>query len=251
MIEKDRIIVSVHIHKNGGMQFKNFLLKSFGKELCLEYGKDSAVLKRFFSGGQRAVPKVDDYQKYKIVHGHFLANRFDGFENIELITFLRDPAQRLVSNYYFFKRNFYNHSPISHMIKDGLTLEQYIELDSSKNVQSFFLANKSIDDFKFIGILEEYESSIKIMKKIFDLKLNIEGQIFYYKECLKYILKKNKPNVMTFDKFSSNKNKDKNEKRYEISKELLEKIKQNNLLDYELYEKAKFKFNKMKEQYDI
>lgn len=245
------MIVSVHIHKNGGMQFKNFLLKSFGKELCLEYGKDSTVLERFFSGGKRPEPKFDDYKPYKIVHGHFLANRFDGFEDIELIAFLRDPAQRLVSNYYFFKRNFYNHSPICHMIKDGLTLEQYMDLDSSKNVQSFFLANKSIDDFKFIGILEEYEASIKIMKKIFNLKLNFEGQIYYYREYLKYILKKNKPKVMTSDKFSSNKNKDKNEKKYEISEVLLEKIKKNNLLDYELYENAKVKFNKMKEQYDI
>ncbi|MBE3606333.1 sulfotransferase family 2 domain-containing protein [Campylobacter sp. RM13119] len=245
------MIASVHIHKNGGMQFKNFLLKYFGKELCLEYGKDNAVLERFFSGGKNPEPKVDDYKAYKIVYGHFLANRFDSFDNIELITFLRDPAQRLVSNYYFFKRNFYNHSPICHMIKNGLTLEQYIDLEGSKNVQSFFLANKSIDDFKFIGILEDYEASIKIMKKIFDLKLNIEGQLFYYQEYMKYIFKKNKPKVMTFDKFSANKNKDKNEKKYEISLELLEKIKQNNLLDYELYENAKIKFNKIKEKYDV
>lgn len=245
------MIVSVHIHKNGGMEFKKYLLKSFGHKLLLEYGQDSALLTRFFSGGERQEPAVDKYQKYKIIHGHFLSNRFDKFDNVELVTFLRDPAQRLVSNYYFFKRNFYNHSPICHMIKDGLTLEEYIDLDSSKNVQSFFLANKSINDFKFIGILEEYEASIKIMKKIFNIKFNIKGQIVYYKEYLQYLLKRNKPKVMTFDKFSSNKNKDKNEKKYEISVELLERIKQNNLLDYELYDNAKARLNKMREQYDI
>lgn len=245
------MIVSVHIHKNGGMQFKNFLLKTFGKELCLEYGKDSAILERFFSGGQRPQPKVDDYQKYKIVHGHFLANNFDSFENVELITFLRDPAQRLVSNYYFFKRNFYNHSPICHMIKDGLTLEQYIDLESSKNVQSFFLADKSLDDFAFVGILEEYENSIALMKKIFDIKFDVKNQYFYYKKYIEYLMKKDKPKVMIFDKFSSNKNNYKKERNYEIPPLLLEKIKKNNSLDYELYDNAQKKFNVLKEKNDI
>ncbi len=245
------MIVSVHIHKNGGMNFKNFLLKSYGKNLLLEYGKDNDVLKRFFSGGKNRAPIEKDYEKYKIVHGHFLANRFDSFKNIELITFLREPSQRIVSNYYFFKNNFYNHSPICHMIKEGLTLEEYINLESSKNVQSFFLANKSIDDFKFIGILEEYESSIKLMKRIFNININPYGILFFYIEKLKYLLKKDKPEIMTFNKFSSNRNKDKKERTYEIDKKLLELIQKNNQLDYELYNKAKIKFNKWKIEYAI
>lgn len=245
------MIASVHIHKNGGMEFKKFLLKSFGKKLFLEYGKDNDVLDRFFSGGKNLNPIQENYLNTKIVHGHFLANRFAEFEHIELITFLRDPAQRLVSNYYFFKKNFYKNSPICHLIREGLTLEEYIDLDSSKNVQSFFLANKSIDDFTFIGILEDYEASLSLMKKIFNIKFSLINQIFYYKDYIKYKMQKNKPKIMTYDKYSSNKNNDKKDRSYEISDVLLEKIKNNNKLDYELYQNAQKKFIQLREKYDV
>ena len=245
------MIVSVHIHKNGGMKFKNFLMKSYGQKLLLEYGKDNEILKRFFSGGNNPEPNIQNYENYDIVHGHFLANRFDSFPNIELITFLREPAQRVISNYYFFKRNFYAHSPICHMIKEGLSLEEYIDLDSSKNVQSFFFANKSIQDFKFIGILEEYETSIFLMKKELDIKFSLQNQAYFYKEFLKYIKSNRKEGVMTFDKFNTNTNNDKDGSQYEISSELEEHIKMNNQLDYKLYEEAKKCFDNLKEKYNV
>lgn len=238
--------MSVHIHKNGGMQLKNFLLKSFGQKLYLEYGKDNDILERFFSGGKKHNPKVEDYSKYKIVHGHFLANKFDDFNNIKLITFLRDPAQRVISNYYFFKRNFYNNSPICHMIRDGLTLEEYIELDSSKNVQSFFLANKPLDDFVFVGIIEEYENSINLMKKVLDIRFDIKSQCFYYKKYIEYLLKNKREKVMRFDNFSANKNSEKKANKYDVNSLLMKKILTNNEQDYELYYNAQKKFNMMR-----
>ncbi|MFW0884358.1 sulfotransferase family 2 domain-containing protein [Candidatus Acidulodesulfobacterium sp. H_13] len=246
------MIVSVHIHKNGGMQFKNFLIKSYGKKLFLEYGKDNEVLKRFFlGGGDNKKPDPKDYKNFDIIHGHFLANRFDHFSNIELITFLRDPAQRLISNYYFFKNNFYDHSPICHMIKDGLSLEDYINIESSKNVQSFFLANKSIKDFKFIGILEEYAISVFLLKKELNIKFSFQNTMCYYNKYLNYLRDENKSSVMTFNKMSANKNKNKIGHCYDISPKFIRTIKNNNKIDYELYNEAKLHFKILKEKHNV
>jgi hypothetical protein len=233
------------------MHLKKLLLKAYGRKLMMEYGKDNDVLDRFFSGGNNLDPKFEQYSKYKIVHGHFLANRFDDFKNVKLITFLREPSQRVVSNYYFFKKNFYEHSPICHLIKEGLTLDEYVDLESSKNVQSFFMANKKVDDFAFIGILEEYEKSIALFKKMLDVNFDLKNEFFYYRKMFEYFLQQNKPKLMDHNKFSSNKNTDKKMEKYEISHCLLNKIKENNDLDYCLYSSAKEKFNMMKKKYAI
>lgn len=232
------------------MQFKKFLLKNFGKKLLLEYGEDEEVITRFFSGGKRQPPNYNKYKNIDVVHGHFRANRFDSFENIDLVTFLREPAQRLVSNYYFFKRNFYSHSPICHMIRDGLTLSEYIDLDANKNTQSFFLANKNIDDFKFVGILEDYENSLKIMKKIFGLRPSLDGYFEYYKKLfISEVIKRS--DLMNFEKLSSNKNIERSNLKYDLEPVLLEKIKKNNELDYDLYKSALTKYNGIKLAYDL
>ena len=190
MSRKNDLIISVHIHKNAGMNFKKHLMKMFGRKLLLSYGKDEQVLNRFFKSFKVTDYFDKDLEKYDIIHGHFLSNRFDHIDrNLRYATFLRHPVERVVSNYYFFKRNFYKHSPICNMIANGLTLEEYIELKSSKNVQSFFIANRSIEKFDYIGICEDFKRSLLLFDKTFKLKkkyptiMNITG--YFYGRSLK------------------------------------------------------------------
>lgn len=140
--------------------------------------------------------------------------------DLKYITFLRDPVNRFLSHY--------NHGKIYK--HHNMSLEERIRMPGEANYQTKFILGKkglkerefmgSEDDarkakrilerdFKFVGIVEEFDESLILMKKA--LNLNI---IAYEK---KNIMKK---------KYTI-KNK--------ISDYLMQKIKEVNKLDYELY----------------
>jgi sulfotransferase famil protein len=232
------LIISVHIHKNAGMNFKKHLIKSFDDSLLLSYGRDERILERFFT--KINVPKYNksDFDNIAIIHGHFLTDLFDSLEkDIKYAIFLRDPVERVISNYYFLKRNNYKHSHICSMIAEGLGLEEYAELNSSQNVQTFFMANKPIEHFHFVGICEEYEKSVLLFDKLFNVKGSVINSLKYYKQFVASILNKKSELVMP-DSLTNNKNPDKQTTSYDISNKLRDKIIRMNLLDYDLYKKG-------------
>ena len=236
------LIVSVHIHKNAGMNFKKHLVKVFDGSLSLSYGRDERILERFFTKIHVPKYKESDFDNIAIIHGHFLTDLFDFLEkDIKYAIFLRDPVERVISNYYFFKRNNFKNSHICTMIAEGLGLEEYAELNSSQNVQSFFLANKPIECFDFVGVCEEYEKSVLLFDRLFNVKGSMINSLKYYKQCIASIFNKKNELAMP-DSLTNNKNPEKQTTIYDISNRLRDKIIGINLLDYDLYKKGNSHF---------
>ena len=247
----NNLIVSVHIHKNAGMSFKKHLMKKFDEKLHLSYGRDERVLERFFTNSNVSKYRESDFKNVAVIHGHFLADLFDFFSNeIKYAIFLRDPVERVISNYYFFKKNNYPHSPICNMISEGMGLEEYAELNSSQNVQSFFMANKCIEQFEYVGICEEYAKSVLLFDRIFNIKGSRKNDLKYYKKLIKSAFDKTGELVMHND-LTNNKNPEKQTKFYEINEKLREKILGMNSMDYDLYERGKIQFQKKCEAFNV
>jgi len=245
------LIVSVHIHKNAGMNFKKHLIKLFDGSLCLSYGRDERILERFFTKINVPKYKQKDFDSIAIIHGHFLADLFDFLSrDIKYAIFLRDPVERVISNYFFLKRNNYKHSSICTMIAEGLGLEEYAELNSSQNVQSFFMANKSIECFDFVGICEEYEKSVLLFDRLFNLKGSMKNNLKYYKQLIISFFS-NKSELVLPDSLTNNKNPDKQTTLYNISDKLRKKIIGMNLMDYDLYEKGIKHFRNNCEKFNV
>ena len=247
----NKLIVSVHIHKNAGMHFKRHLIKIFGDKLGLSYGRDMRVLERFFSGINVPQYRMTELDNIRVVHGHFLADLFDSFShNIKYATFLRDPVERVISNYYFFKSNHYKHSPVCNMIADGMPLEEYAKLGSSQNVQSFFMAGKPIEGFDFVGICEEYDKSVLLFDRLFQVKGTLKNTLLYY---LKLIEKrfKAKSEFVLPDDLTKNINPYKHACTYDIDDNLKDKIAELNLLDHELYKRGREHFKQNCKKYHI
>lgn len=239
------MIISVHIHKNAGMSFKNHLIKIFGSNLLLSYGRDNRVVERFFTKKNILKYIKSDFENITIVHGHFLSDLFDSFSKTnQYAIFLRDPVERVISNYYFFKRNHYKHSPICAMIAEGMSLEEYAMLNSSINVQSFFSANKSIEQFDYVGICEEYKKSVLLFDRVFNVKNSKKNTLNYYKKIIKSRFA-TKNELITSDSLINNKNPDKQTQSYNISEKIRNKIINLNLLDCEIYKQGTkhFKIN--------
>jgi hypothetical protein len=162
------MIVSIHIPKCGGISFQHVLRGIYGKRrLWLNYGaftrKEEACYELIPTGT-------------RCIHGHFLADTFDELvPQPELVTWLRHPVQRVVSNYYHFLRHPDPGNPCCReLLEKRLSLEKFAELDFMRNEATRYLAGKPISAFKFVGIMEKFEESLAVFGTIFGVSVPSE-----------------------------------------------------------------------------
>lgn len=148
------MVVSVHVPKCGGTSFRLVLDRLCGARVWYNYGT-------VFSREQACAERVPE--GVGIIHGHFLADAFDDlFPCRRLVTWVRHPVERVVSNYYHFLR--------SPDMRDGccralherkLDLREFAGLEWMRNEATRYLANKPVGDFDFVGVTERFGESIR------------------------------------------------------------------------------------------
>lgn len=154
------MLVSIHIPKCGGTSFRHVLQALHGDRLFLNYG---AIFNR-----AQARPGVVPAGT-RCIHGHFFADAFDDlFSGRRLITWVRHPVERVVSNYHHFLR-----SPdlrddcCRTLLEQKLTLRQFAELDWMRNESTRYLAGKKIGEFAFVGVAERFLESLRLFGEEF------------------------------------------------------------------------------------
>lgn len=161
--------IFLHIMKTGGTSFrKNFLDLVYKDNYIYDKTfKLNEEQKRNLSLWMRKNPLVlnfdqtiypENYRTYKVIYGHFLISKYEHL-NRPIITFLRDPVERVISQYYWqrsiglFKRT---------------NLKKYAKIYS--NHMSFIL-NDNIDMIDFIGITEFMQESLKKFSSYFNINV--------------------------------------------------------------------------------
>jgi hypothetical protein len=152
------VIVSVHIPKCAGTSFRHLLRQIHGTGFWPNYGID-------FS--HEAVPRGTT-----CIHGHFMADAYDRYwPERRLITMVRHPVQRLVSNYYHFLRRHDPSNPASVCLHEkGLSLRQFAELELMRNEIVRYAAGRAPVDFSFVGISERYMESLLLLRRTFKIE---------------------------------------------------------------------------------
>jgi hypothetical protein len=149
------MLISVHIPKCAGTSFRHILQGLYEERLWLNYGT------AFVRASARAemIPVGTE-----CIHGHFFADTFDDVvPERQLITWLRDPVERVVSNYYHFLR-----SPdlrddcCRAVLERQLTLREFAELEWMRNLATRYFAGRQLDDFVFVGIAERFLESLHV-----------------------------------------------------------------------------------------
>ncbi|MEH6590831.1 MAG: sulfotransferase family 2 domain-containing protein [Halioglobus sp.] len=226
-----RLYVSVHIPKTAGTSFQLFLKQVFGEGLILDYR--SKPLDSDYE--QRAVANLaEDNETYRhilqlleqrdvCVHGHFLPAKYLAlFPDATLITWLREPAQRLMSHYEFWRQNpQLDHKIARHVVESKLSFSEFCELDLMQNISMKFFGDLKASRFNFIGLTERYTESLEALCRQF-----------------------NWPDMLSADSKKIRQNPLKTGPRYLLENNESKTVSNLNALDYQLYQEVLENHNK-------
>lgn len=173
------MIISLHTPKTGGGSFKRLLINHFGKSFKGDYA-DIPLNKSLEDRTRRATEFDDDMNTFKkssykileieCIHGHFLPYKYKKLLNNKdtlFITWLREPAERLISHYYFWQRAYSeNVAPLhKRVIEETWSLEKFCLSEELKNIYKKFLWCFPIENFAFIGVTEHFNEDIVFFSK--------------------------------------------------------------------------------------
>lgn len=229
------MIISVHVPKTAGTSFKQVLDIKFKNKILLDY--DSSLSHLTIEEKRKTLissSKKFNYIKRKhyhltgveCIHGHFWPIKYVRFKkekNVKFVTWLRDPIERIISHYYFWKRN-PQVDPTNRikrqMISEDWSLEKFCLSNELKNFYNKWFWKFPIENFDFIGITEYFEEDLDFFnsKYLGRLHLFFENNSFY-------------PNTNT------NPQKDDNYSSL-IAKSLLLSFRDFHSKDYEIYNQA-------------
>ena len=153
------MILSLHIPKTAGVTIRNVLKRHFGPGFVLWYWQITDAWGRVHPD----VPAGAD-----CVHGHVAADQLAAkFPFGRLITWVRDPVQRVVSSYYHRLRDpDWQHPVCLELHRKKLSLADYAALPLVRNEMSRFFGRTRPDDYLFIGVVEEFDASFRRMRQL-------------------------------------------------------------------------------------
>ena len=168
------MLVFVHIHKTAGSTFRNILTDMYPSACFQLYTEEDWEKWRGLSLHERST--------YEVVYGHFnfRSVTLHTLQDPRYITFLRDPADRLLS-YYCFARRLQKHP--HHRVANQLSFNQFIQdfqAPEIDNGQVRFIAGRdgsiseilpwakdNIDKrFHLVGLTERFDESILILRRM-------------------------------------------------------------------------------------
>ena len=166
------MIISVHIPRTAGSSFRAYLRSNPKISLQEDYGNPimvpSLVRNSFAILGRMKLSVKPVAKQIDCLHGHFLPVKYKGYlgaKNVEFITWLRDPALRIRSQYdYCFQSNkAIDKSPFQNKVaREKWSFEAFYSDPRMQNLYSKFFWQFPLSNFDFVGIVEHYEEDFKI-----------------------------------------------------------------------------------------
>lgn len=236
------MLLFVHIPKTAGTGFKTLLTTSCFKpeEVAvvgsLGWTETSTGLDITTNrDGLPGAVSVKPTSHIKMVAGHYVASHMvKRFSDATLVTWVRDPVQRLLSHYHYYiwmsnsdpwitnndsKPNVVGRASNEEKMRldyNLVTLEKYLKHPLTHNLMSRQL-DIPLERFKFIGITEHFENDLIRFERVTGLQITKEGKGL-------------KDNV--------NPKKKSPKEKYTVPDDVVELIKHYNREDFDLYDKC-------------
>jgi hypothetical protein len=164
-------LISIHIPKTAGSSLFQLLKKAYGKTSVLKINIPDP------SDGQEIISD-EDIDEAQVIHGHL---RISDLQDIilkndpKIITWLRDPVERVISNYYFsMQRIRAGKARDSKIHTINFSLPEYASLEENRNRASWFLDGIRIHELFFIGLTEYFNADIRELGRLLNWPEKIE-----------------------------------------------------------------------------
>lgn len=172
-------LISVHIPKTAGTSFRRILKNEYGNE---RVARIDAPLGKGSTSRKEPILRVNEVRRedctiparLEVIHGHFnieqLGTMIELPPTAKRITWLRDPVERVISNYYYLRERLraeLNEAQkgLNILSKMQRSLIEYARAEKNRNRQSKFLAGTPLEDFDFVGIQEHYAEDVAALAK--------------------------------------------------------------------------------------
>jgi hypothetical protein len=172
-------LISIHIPKTAGTSFRMMLKQEYGEKGALRLDLVDGAIRL----ENRTFDKLILPTTVRAIHGHMtfqdVRANFD-LKTIPLITWLRHPVDRVLSNYYYLLDRLHdfipkeNHAVIPRMVR---SLEEFVEAEPNQNRIAKFLDGATVVDFAFIGVMENFEKDIPRLAQLLSWKQQAIPQV--------------------------------------------------------------------------
>lgn len=168
-------LLSIHIPKTGGSSFQKTLQALYGEDAFqrLDFTvRERDGRPRMLATNRTSQALLDQLHHRgelpaatRVLHGHFHYEDFARFFEVpatcQVVTWLRDPVQRIVSNYHYLLSQFddqVQHTPLSRQLFKRLvkSLPEFASHPRDTNLYADYLRGRELADYDFVGIIEAY-----------------------------------------------------------------------------------------------
>lgn len=157
-------IISIHIPKTAGRSFYQILKWAYENKIGLPQNKDKFVVDGSF------IEDSFDFNKTEVLHDHFyFKNVFNLYQkyNPKIIVWLRNPVDRVISNYYYnVSMNLQKPWKKNANKRKDLSLIEYASKSNNQNSMLKFLDGINLDNIFFIGITERFNEDANKLGKM-------------------------------------------------------------------------------------
>ena len=203
------MIIFSHIQKTAGTSLRLDIESGCAGKYFSDYLSDFVLSYKDNFKKDRTIFKENvknnakDLINYDIIYGHFCSDKYNCLKDlttINLITFMRDPIERVISHYYYWKnrveindfsdKHCEAYYQLGLLRENKLSLVEFADTEGIKNIYKLYFSSNLISDFAFIGIAERFYESIGILNNRFNTKFtfrkdNITDKSIYIDE-IKY-----------------------------------------------------------------
>lgn len=144
-------LISIHINKTAGTSFEEILRDNYSKVYRINSHDGDRNRRSNSCDGDKLFDYVPD--DADVMHGHFKAYEVNIYNSIPIITWVRNPVDRVISNYFYDLKQ--------KKIKPGLI--DYAKEYKNQNRMSKMLFGIELDQLFFIGITEYFDRDIEIL----------------------------------------------------------------------------------------
>jgi hypothetical protein len=160
-------LLSLHIPKTAGTSFHRTLQSVYGDKhvVRFEWIKGQPFMNSEPYAGQ-GLPAQS-----KVIHGHYTTKAIRELfplEEVPVITWVRNPVDRVISNYYYLAKRLEeivdeesNHWHILEKMQKSLL--EFAHAEVNRNRISKFLAGADLEDFFFVGVVENYNEELEYL----------------------------------------------------------------------------------------